>query len=214
MASPFVETVFPIGHGEPVQIVSGSFSRSVTPHAWFWNVTSRTDGSPIYSSAAAAYMPDTDSRYTDWLAEGNVATVIATDGELADVLAKAGQTGSVVLNTQPTAWGACTPFDISGAVAAAGVQLIDTVNTAISAHYQLTGPFDTMQRTQVYINAHSALPNNNEPIMWPAYDKTVILRNTADFESVYKALQDYFDAWQNYTVSGGTAPAWGAKTIP
>jgi len=212
MASPFVETVFPIGHGEPVQFVTPVAYTHVAATANFWNVTNRTDGSPIYSSADAEYMPDTDSRYTDWVALGNIATVIATDGQLADVLAKAGVTGPAVLNTNPTDWTGVAAVDIVGAMQAAGVKLTDSSNDSVSAHYQLTGPYETMARTQIYVNANNQLPNNI-PLNWPAYDKTVTFANAQAFEATYRGLQDYYAAWENYAASGGNIPTWGTKTI-
>jgi hypothetical protein len=180
--------------------------------SWFWIVNNLT--STVYSTADAAYMPDTDSRYTDWTSLGNIATPILSDGELADVLTKMGSTGPVVLNTNPTDWGLCGSADIIAAMQAAGVVLTSTGNAAISAHYQLSGPFDTMMRTQIYINAHNQLPNN-QPLDWPAYDKTVTFATAADFTAAYGGLQDYFNAWQTWALSDrtGPAPTWGAATI-
>src|SRR5215470_20437819 len=62
--------------------------QSIDVRNWFWIVTNFAGGNDVYSAAAAVYMAQDDSRYTDWTSQGNVATVILSDGELADVLTK------------------------------------------------------------------------------------------------------------------------------
>jgi hypothetical protein len=76
----------------------------------------------------------------------------------------------------------------------------------------LRGPFDTMMRTQIYINAHGQLPNN-QPLVWPSYDVIVTFATAAEFTAVYQGLQDYYHGWQNYAMNGGTMPTWGSWTI-
>jgi hypothetical protein len=206
----------PISEDNPVpelltNITAMSAGASYTPRAWYWLVANRTD-SPVYSSALAAYLPEDDSTYTAWLAEGNNASAILCDGELADVLTKAGLEGAVVLNTTPTEWGACQPADITAAMQAAGVKLTSAAKPALDAHYQLSGPFDAMGRTATYVNAYGQLPNN-QPLTWPAYDKSVTLDTAADFNEVYQGLQDYYNAWQSGVAAGGTLPEWGTKSI-
>jgi hypothetical protein len=182
----------------------------MTPANWYWVVGNHSG--VVYSSSAAAYVATTDTNYTAWLSLGNVATNILCDGELADVLATRGLEGAVVLNTDPTDWGGCLPATITAAMQAAGVQLTSTGTPALDAHYQLHGPFDTMMRTQIYINAHGQLPNN-QPLVWPAYDVTVTFATAAEFTAVYQGLQDYYHGWQNYALNGGTMPTWGTWTI-
>jgi hypothetical protein len=185
-------------------------SMSMTPANWYWVVGNHSG--VVYSSSAAAYVATTDANYTAWLNAGHVATNILSDGELADVLTKLGLEGAVVSNTAPTNWGACRPADITAAMAAAGVTLTSTGTPAMNAHYQLHGPFDTMMRTQIYINAHGQLPNN-QPLVWPAYDVTVTFSTAAEFSAVYQGLQDYYNAWQHYAMNGGAVPSWGTHTI-
>jgi len=215
MSSPFPDS-------EPFDFAAAhAGARTVNPdpvayatEGWFWVVKNRADASldPVYSSGDAAYMAEDDSRYTDWTAAGNVATLINTDGELTSVLAKIGRTGPSVLNTGPTDWGGCTPSDMVAAMQAAGVKLTCTSDPSLDAHYQLSGPYDTMMRTQIYINAHGTLPNN-QPVNWPAYDKTVTFADGAAFTKIYQGLQDYYASFQSWVASGGTAPAWGTWSI-
>jgi hypothetical protein len=183
-----------------------------TPSKWYWLPANRS--AVVFSAPAAAYVdPNTDGGYASFTNNGNVATPIATDGELASVLANAGLAGPLVLSTQPTDWGAVTILDIIAAVGAAGVVVTSTGTSAISAHYQLIGePMATMGQMQIYINAHSQFPNN-AALLWSAYDKAVTFSTTAQFTAVYQGLQDYYQGWKTWAYHAGTMPAWGAWTI-
>ncbi len=63
-------------------------SFSQVPGAWYWIVAGAAD--KVYSSAAIGYVPVKNSNYVGWLAAGNVATAIASEGDLAAVLTAAG----------------------------------------------------------------------------------------------------------------------------
>ena len=55
---------------------------------WYWIVAGST--TQVYSSAAVAYVPVADVTYQAWLAGGNMATKIAVEQDLWDVLDAAG----------------------------------------------------------------------------------------------------------------------------
>lgn len=55
------------------------------PRNWYWIVNgSKTQ---VYSSAAGDYVPVANATYQAWLAAGGLATRIATEAELGEVLA-------------------------------------------------------------------------------------------------------------------------------
>lgn len=56
------------------------------PQNWYWRVDGR-----VYSSAANAYVETDDEAYLAWQAKGGVATVIPSEAELDDVLARHGK---------------------------------------------------------------------------------------------------------------------------
>lgn len=200
---------------ELIATLSNPAVRNYESGNWFWRCANLAGGNDIYSSAAAAYMTDQDSRYTDWTALGNIATSIASDGELADVLTKSGLQGPVVLNTQPTHWGIVSVLDIIAAVQAAGCVLTSTGTPSLDAHYQLSGePWATMATTQIIVNStnQQQLPNN-QPLPWGAYSGLVTFQNAAQFEAVFTGLNNYFQNWKTWAYHGGTPPAWGAFTI-
>lgn len=73
------------------------------PSNWYWIVDKATD--EVYSSAAADYVPVTDSAYTAWLESGGKPTPIDTEENLADVFAAQYPAGwpGVVLKQQAQA---------------------------------------------------------------------------------------------------------------
>lgn len=179
------------------------------PGRWYWIVGNRPD--VVFSSSAGAYLDTTDTDYQAWLADGNIASTIITDGELADVLARAGLEGPVVLSVDPSDWGWVDPISIVNAAKAAGCVITSTQYPELDAHYQVGSP--AMDSAQIYINAHQELPNVGAPMPWPAYDKTVTFNDTAGFSVVYQGISDYWTAWKTWAQTGGTAPAWGGWDV-
>lgn len=176
---------------------------------WYWIVGNRSG--VVYSSESMAYVADTDAAYQAWLADENMASNILTDGELADVLTRAGLDGPVVLSADPTDWGAVDPFSIVATAKAAGCVITSSTIPALNAHYQVGAP--GMEAAQTYINASGQLPNVNQPMPWPAYDKLVTFNTAGDFEQVYQGIQDYWTAWRTWAQTGGTAPPWGGWDV-
>ena len=56
------------------------------PRNWYWIVGG--EESHLWSSAAAAYVPQTDKTFSAWFNAGNYPTRIASEAELRDVLAQ------------------------------------------------------------------------------------------------------------------------------
>jgi hypothetical protein len=56
------------------------------PAAWYWIVADHP-GTDVWSSAAAAYVPETDPDYESFLADGNQPTAIDSEESLRTVLA-------------------------------------------------------------------------------------------------------------------------------
>lgn len=65
------------------------------PAAWFWIVAG--DRTQWYSSAAGTYVPPDSAAAVAFLAAGNIPTKIASEDELWDVLAEAGQANTATL---------------------------------------------------------------------------------------------------------------------
>ena len=60
--------------------------RKYNPNNHYWVVAG--SASEVYSSAVNDYVPIADATYVAWLAKGNIATRIASEAELGDVLAQ------------------------------------------------------------------------------------------------------------------------------
>lgn len=59
---------------------------SYEPTNWYWIVNGST--TQVYSSAAGDYVPVANATYVAWLEAGGVATRIANEAELGEVLAQ------------------------------------------------------------------------------------------------------------------------------
>jgi hypothetical protein len=180
------------------------------PTDWYWLAANRQG--VVYASKAMAWVdPVLDGGYQSFTGAGGIATNIATDGELADVLTKSGMQGPPVLNVQPGNWGAATVLDVIAAVQAAGCKITSAGNAALSAHYPMAGePWATMAQVQIGINATGTLPGNTA-LPWAAYDKQVSFATPADFAAVYEGLSAYLQGWKTWAYHGGTMPGWGAS---
>lgn len=56
-----------------------------TPSDWYWYVGG--DKTKVYSSAVGDYVPNADPTFQAWVAGGGIATNIANEAELGEVLA-------------------------------------------------------------------------------------------------------------------------------
>jgi hypothetical protein len=184
------------------------------PRNWYWVASNRP--SFVYSSAAAQWISESDGGYQGWIAQENSASGgdYMMDGEIAQVLAAAGLEGRVVLNVQPQNWGNVQTLDLIDTVQRAGCVASATGQySALNGHYQTSGePYATMASTQVYINAHGQLPNN-QPLPWAAYSGQVTFQDAGQFTAVYQGLENYIQAWKTWAYHGGTMPSWGGFTV-
>src|SRR5215467_900439 len=81
---------------------------STTPNkydvnGWWWLVGGKDD--QVFSSAKAAYVPLDDPDYLAFLDDGELATSIASDGELADVLARGNANYHAIIAAGWSDWG-------------------------------------------------------------------------------------------------------------
>lgn len=183
------------------------------PRNWYWVASNKP--SFVYSSAVAQWISESDGGYQGWLSQENNASGgdYMMDGEIAQVLAGAGLEGPVVLNVQPQNWGNVQTLDLIDTVQRAGCALSSTGTPSLNAHYQTTGePYATMATTQIYINAHGQLPNN-QPLPWAAYSGQVTFQDPAQFAAVYQGLEDYLQGWKTWAYHGGTMPSWGGFSV-
>lgn len=60
-----------------------------TPSDWYWRVGGQSPLTQVYSSFEVGYVPNNNLRFLSWFAEGNRATFIASQVELAQVLNEA-----------------------------------------------------------------------------------------------------------------------------
>lgn len=85
------------------------------PRQWYW-LTGNT-GAQVFSSAVGIWLDPGDAGYNTWLAQGYLPSRCACDGELADVLLKAGLPDATVLACGAKSYGILGPSDIEALVA-------------------------------------------------------------------------------------------------
>jgi hypothetical protein len=75
------------------------------PSNWYWKIKGKSG--QVFSSAKPGYINEDDSGYKDWLKAGNYASGgdYMTDGELADVLLKAGLSDEVIAASEAADFG-------------------------------------------------------------------------------------------------------------
>lgn len=146
-----------------------------TPQDHYWIVSG--DETRVWSSARAAYVPADDAGYAAWREMGRVATRIATDQDLTDVLAVYGLRGPVV--------------DLV-AYAAAARWRRETGGTTWSGW-----PVHSDDRSQAKIVAELAAIDRGErsdPDGWKFADGVFRLVSNADFAALAVAVRDHVRA--------------------
>lgn len=187
---------------------------------WYWIVGNRAAPTNIFSAPAGAYVAASDAGYTAFLAGGNTPTVGSgaagiTDGELADVMAKA-KLNALALAAGATDWGGVPAADVVTAVSAAGCALTSAGTPALDATYELSGTeWQDMRDEAQFISTFDAFSNGGGSLVWAARSGAVTFASTAQFLSVVKGLATYLSAWKVWAAAGmtGTAPGFGAASI-
>lgn len=105
------------------------------PTHWYWVVAGSL--TEVFSTADAAYVVVTDTNYLAWVAQGNQARAINTDGELSWVLVEAGLPWSVVMEVGQTDMGILDAQQIQMVRMVTGVVLTSTGTPAVNGRYAI-----------------------------------------------------------------------------
>lgn len=188
-----------------------------SPSRWYWIVGNRAAPDNIFSAPAGAYVAASDTGYAGFVAAGNVATRILTDGELADVLTQGGLPSALILAAAGATpdWGNVPAADIAAALLAAGCNITSTANpSTLNGVYSIS---DAMQgkvtAEAVYIQATGGpasgnFSNGTQSRAWPDAGGAPHTYNPTQFIALAEALAGAVDA----IVAGATTPQ--SATIP
>jgi hypothetical protein len=189
--------------------------QSYLPASWYWIVGNRSAPNSVFSAPGGTYVSDTDAGYAAFAAGGSQASPILSDGELADVFAKAGL-NALALAAAPTDWGNVPPDDVVAAVMAAGCSLSSAGTPAVNATYELSGQtWQDLRDEAQYIQTFGAFSGGVATLEWSARDAIVTFTTTAEFLAVVRGLGDYATSWKRWCAGGmtGPAPGFGAMGI-
>lgn len=168
----------------------------------------------VFSTSIPGWIAVNDSRYIAFTNSGGLPSKILCDGELADVLVKAGVDNSIVAACGCSAWGAVTGMDVQNVVLALGVILTSTATPSLNSTYEVSGQlWQNMFDEAVYVKTFNAFSTGNSTTVMQTRTGQVSFSDTTTFLSVFKALMDYISAWRNYLNNGGTAPTLGSVSI-
>jgi len=152
---------------------------------WYWIVGG--DTSRVWSSASVAYVPANDAGYAAWLEEGNVATRIASEEELAEVFA----------NQYPAGWPP-TPQERIGALIGAGVEVHSTGTPAINALYAIDeSAQQNISGVAAGIASRNRLPGGGATFNYGDFNGVNHAFTSAQFLNFASAIEDYVYALLN-----------------
>lgn len=180
-------------------------SSPYNPAAWYWVVASNT--AQVWSSAAAAYVPTTDTTYATWLAAGNRPTVIDTEASLHDVLMTAYPAGVGALGTVPQ----------RAAVLLAGttITLTSAATPALNGTYTVT-PASTANMTalQAAVSAGVPLPGGGTTLPYTDAAGTDHAFTALQFTAFAAAVMGYVFGLTRCAIGKSASLPSAALTIP
>jgi hypothetical protein len=176
------------------------------PALWYWTVANQPN--LVFSAPSSAYVdPATDQGYLDFTNAGNAATSIVSDGELADVLTRAGMSAALIYAAGWADWGGVPPLDRVAVLMAAGLAIVSTGTPALNATYAIDDAMRVSINANVsYIQTYSAFPAGVATKDWPDIDGTIhTFPTTGDYLNFARAVADYVAAVNDWGITGGTA---------
>lgn len=175
------------------------------PALWYWTVANQPN--LVFSAPLSAYVdPATDQGYLDFINAGNAATSIVSDGELADVLTRAGMSASLIYAAGWADWGGVPPLDRVTVLMAAGLAIVSTGTPTLNATYAIDETMRVRLNTNVsYIQAYGAFPAGAATKDWPDINGTLhTFTTTQDFLNFARAIADYVSEVSDWGMAGGT----------
>jgi hypothetical protein len=155
------------------------------PANWYWIVAG--SASQVWSSASCSYVPITDAAYTAWLAAGMQPTMIASAGELHDVLM--------------SQW--------AHFVQSAGVQITSAAAPTLNATYSVR-PDVTAKATALAtgIAAGKPVPGGGSTFNYPDITNAMHAFTAANFLNFAAAIETFlydFEQSLSTLLNGGSA---------
>ena len=185
-----------------------------TPFNWYWSAQNKSG--VVFSSGQAAWVSTTDAIYEAWLAAGNTATIILSDGELADVLTKAGAPAATIYACGVTSFGNVPPDDILTLMLAMGLSITSTSTASLSGIYPIDANSQqkiTSEAVNIQVTGASGtakFTNGQTTRAWLDVKGAQHTFNTTQFISFAETIGTYVDSLETSyaTALAGGSPNW------
>jgi hypothetical protein len=185
------------------------------PANWYWKVGGK-DGQ-VFSSAKPGYVSENNKDYKAWLKNENHPSggEYMTDGELADVLLKAGLPSDVIAAAGADDFGpALAASDQLQIIQAIGVDLKSTAAPSLNAIYDISGQsWQDIRDEALYVQTFGSFSGGETSFVWRARNKEVTFDSTEKFLAVVKGLADYYTKWRQHLTNNKAKPDLGTVAI-
>ena len=170
---------------------------------WYWVVGGST--TQVYSSAAVAYVPVSNSTYEAWLSAGNLPTKIDTEDNL----------GGVFELQYPAGWYKKIPAMAAAAAIAAGLTITSTGTPAVNGTYACDATsVSNFNAVETYVLRNSTFPGPASQQAWVTQTgAVVVIPNTTVFNEIATAIANYVALVQLYAYSGGQTGSLPASSV-
>jgi hypothetical protein len=181
------------------------------PADWYWVVAGST--TQVFSSNRASYVALSDTTYIAWLAEGNLPTKIAADGELTDVLIKANLPWSVAMHAGQTDLGVLTGAEAALVLQCSGLVLTFTGTPSLDGTYALDpGSIANLNGVYLGVAVGAGFPGGGSTFSWPDVTETLHSFTTTNFTNFGLAVRNYLYELSQAAITDGPWPS-NAVTI-
>ena len=177
------------------------------PADWFWTVLDHS-GSDVWSSKAAAYVPEDDPAYVAFLDAGNIATVIDSEDSLRVVLGRAYPPGMPLTDQQEADKAVAERLGL-------GIVVTSTGMPEASATYPLDDRGVALSgSTARDVSAGLGLPAAAATAPYADIEGTSHALTGEQFVALYTAQRDLRAVLseQGVVMAGGGTPVWPDQT--
>jgi hypothetical protein len=165
----------------------------------------------VFGSAAGSWVAPTDATYQAWLAAGRLPSRVLTDGELADVLFKAGLPVVTVAAVGLTSLGNVPAEDVLALKLAVGLAVTSAGAPAISGTYAADAQSQSrLQGLLLGFSLRGTFPGGGASFPYPDVAGATHVMTQPQMQAVGAAIEDYVAA---LTAAAATPePAWPPAT--
>lgn len=179
---------------------------------WYWIVNSST--TQVFSSARASYVPISDSAYQTWLAAGNLATPIPTDGELTHVLLQSSLSWNIIYPVGQTDVSRLDGSDAALAKQVSGIIITSTSQPSLNGTYSLD-PTTVSNLDGLYVGVKlgDGFPGGGTTFEYPDISGSLHTFDESHFSAFGIAVRNYLYSLNQAGITNGPWPSANVTII-